>query len=123
MAKRILIIEDNEDNRAIYATYLQHIGYEVIEAEDALEGFDLAVLQHPDIILLDIGLPNIDGWQICRWLKANPTTQHIPVIAVSAHAFPDDVQKGLEAGFNEYISKPADPVRIGEAVARHIGAA
>src|SRR5687768_8350203 len=118
--KLVLIVEDNEDNRHIYCTILRHYGYKCIEVPEAEFGIGFAIDAQPDIILLDIGLPRMDGWQACRILKSNPATKHIPVVAISAHAFEEDRRRGAEAGFDEYISKPAEPRTILNTVQRFI---
>src|ERR1043166_1909774 len=91
--KTVLLVEDNEDNRLIYATALRYAGYEVIEAVTGTEGVNLARSRRPDLILMDISVPEMDGWEATTLLKADPNTREIPVIAVTAHALPGDEER------------------------------
>src|SRR3954470_7455479 len=88
--KTILLVEDNEDNRLIYVAALQFAGYRVLEAVTGAEGIRLARVEQPDLILMDISIPDLDGWEAATILKADPTTRHIPIVAVTAHALPGD---------------------------------
>lgn len=107
MAKvQILIVEDNEDNQDLMRFLLERAGYEVRTAENALEGIESARQNPPDIILMDLSLPELDGWSAAREIKADPTLAKIPLIAVTAHTLAGDRRKALEAGFDTYISKP-----------------
>jgi two-component system cell cycle response regulator DivK len=106
---RILLIEDNEDNRIIYRSMLEFSGYEVLEAVDGQEGIDLARAELPQVILMDISLPVVDGWDATRILKADQNTKHIPIIAVTAHALASDQVKAFEAGCDSYLAKPVEP--------------
>ena len=121
--KTVLIAEDNMDNRIIYATMLSHVGYNVIEAENGVDAVRMARTGRPDIILMDISMPLMDGYEATRVLKADPETQKIPIIAVTAHAMVTDRQAAQEAGCDDYISKPVEPQGIRSAVERWIGAA
>src|SRR5690554_2403128 len=94
----VLMVEDNIDNRGIYRTILEHSGIAVIEAEDGETGVRMATEQLPDLILMDVSLPIIDGWQATRMLKEDPRTSRIPVIALTAHALTTDRQRAIEAG-------------------------
>ena len=123
LQKTILIIEDHENNREIYSTMLRHVGYACIEAADAETGIALALERLPDLILLDIGLPRMDGWAACERLKSDPATMHIPVLALTAHAFPAERERGLEVGFDEYIAKPTTPREVEKIVGRYLGPA
>jgi CheY-like chemotaxis protein len=111
MAK-ILMVEDNEMNRDALSRRLQRRGYEVVLAVDGKEGIALAQLAQPDLILMDLGLPEIDGWEATRRLKAEPTTEHIPVIALSAHAMAGDREYALAAGCDDFDTKPVDFPRL-----------
>src|SRR5262249_49490562 len=102
----ILLVEDNEDNRIIYATALRHAGYEVFEAITGTDGVHQARTNHPDLILMDISVPELDGWEATAILKADPETKHIPVIAVTAHALPGDEARSMKAGCDGYLAKP-----------------
>ncbi len=112
--KLILIVEDNERNRKLVRDVLQFTGYETIEAETGEEGLRLAQERHPDLILMDIRLPGIDGITALRRLRADPTTQSIPVIAMTASIMTAGRREMLEAGFDGYQSKP---LRVKEFVA------
>ncbi|MGC1378847.1 MAG: response regulator [Anaerolineales bacterium] len=107
MAKiRILIVEDNEDNQDLMRFLLERAGYEVSTVENGLEGIEAARRDNPDIILMDLSLPELDGWSAAREIKADPVLAKIPLIAVTAHTLAGDRRKALEAGFDSYISKP-----------------
>ncbi|MEI6233114.1 MAG: response regulator [Planctomycetota bacterium] len=111
MAK-ILLVEDNEMNRDMLLRRLQRKGYETEFAMDGAEGIDKAAQCHPDLILMDMNLPVIDGWDATRRLKADPATQSIPIIALTAHAMSGDKEKVLAAGCNDYDTKPIEFVRL-----------
>lgn len=107
MAKiRILIVEDNEDNQDLMRFLLERAGYEVTTVENGLLGIETARRDLPDIILMDLSLPELDGWSAAREIKADPVLAKIPLIAVTAHTLAGDRRKALEAGFDTYISKP-----------------
>ena len=103
---RVLYIEDTENNRILICRRLQQSGHVVMTASDAEEGLEVARREQPDLILMDMGLPGLDGWTATRRLKADPTTQRIPVIALTAHVMQGDREKALEAGCDEYDTKP-----------------
>ena len=107
MAK-ILLVEDNEMNRDMLSKRLQRRGYEVVVAVDGREGLELAHSMAPDLILMDMSLPVIDGWETTRRLKAAPETRGIPVIALTAHAMAGDQEKALAAGCDDYDTKPVE---------------
>lgn len=111
MAK-ILLVEDNEMNRDMLSRRLVRKGYEVVLAFDGQAGVDLAATEAPDLILMDMSLPVLDGWEATRRLKADPATRHVPVIALTAHAMSGDRDKALEAGCNDYDTKPIDLARL-----------
>jgi two-component system cell cycle response regulator DivK len=111
MAK-ILLVEDNEMNRDMLSRRLRRRGYEVIAAGDGREGIAMARVEPVDLILMDMSLPVLDGWQATRELKADPRTQPIPVIALTAHAMPGDREKALQAGCDDYDTKPVDFARL-----------
>jgi len=106
--KKILLVEDNEMNREMLARRLQKRGFEMLLAEDGLIGVDHAQKQKPDLILMDMSLPNLDGWEASRQLKADPATAGIPIIALTAHAMAEDREKALAAGCDEFETKPVD---------------
>ena len=109
---KILLVEDHELNRDMLTRRLKRKGFEVIEAEDGLEGLRKAESIQPHLILMDMSLPELDGWEATRRLKKNPATQRIPVIGLSAHAMSGDRQKGLSAGCDDYDTKPIDFQRL-----------
>ncbi len=110
--RTVLLVEDNEDNRIVYTTILKYYGYRVLEAHNGIEGVSLAREAHPDLILMDVGLPGLDGWEATRRLKASDETRHIPVIALTAHAMAGEREKYLSAGFDDYIAKPIVDERV-----------
>ena len=107
MAK-ILLVEDNEMNRDMLSRRLQRKGHEVLMAADGMQGILMAESHAPDLILLDMSLPVIDGWEAARRLKASPATSGVPVIALTAHAMSGDREKALAAGCDDYDTKPVD---------------
>ena len=109
---RILLVEDNEMNRDMLTRRLERKAYEVIIAIDGQAGVNMASSESPDLILMDLSLPVIDGWEATRRLKANPVTQSIPVIALTAHAMAGDEQKALQAGCDDYDTKPVNFQRL-----------
>ncbi len=119
----VLLVEDHPDNRGIYRTILEHSGLRVIEAEDGETGVRLAQQQRPDLILMDVSLPLLDGWQATRILKDDPETAHIPIIALTAHALQGDRERAVEAGCDGYIAKPAPPRDVLAEVRRRLGLA
>ncbi len=121
MPKRILIVEDDVDNRRIVAKTLSVEGYEIIEAVDGIEALAHAQADHPDLILMDLALPNMDGWEATRRLKSDPRTRTIPVVALTAVAMRGDEEQARAAGCDDYLSKPARPVAIREMVRKYTG--
>jgi CheY-like chemotaxis protein len=109
---RILLIEDNELNQDVLSRRLQRKGYQVLIAVDGLQGIALARAVRPDLILMDLRLPGIDGWQATRQLKAAPETCATPIIALTAHAIAGDREKALAAGCDDYEAKPVDFPRL-----------
>ncbi len=105
---RLLLVEDNLDSCEALARHLRRKGYEVLQAADGHQGLELARTQAPDLILLDMSLPVLDGWAAARELKASPQTRAIPVVAVTAHAMSGDRQRALEAGCDDYADKPLE---------------
>jgi len=122
-APTVLIVEDNLDNRMIYRTILEHYGYEVLEAGDGETGVRLARERLPDLVLMDISIPIIDGHEATRMLKADPATAHIPVIALTAHAMAEDRVLAAKAGCDAYLAKPAEPKHVAAEVRRLIAIA
>ncbi|QIG51291.1 response regulator [Nordella sp. HKS 07] len=109
MSKRILMIEDTEDNRQILRDLFAGTDYELLEAADGAAGLTLAQTHRPDLILMDIQLPVLDGYETTRRLKADPSLRAIPVIAVTSYALSDDERKARAAGCDAYIAKPFSP--------------
>ena len=109
MSKRILIIEDQEDNRQIMHDLLAANGYESIEAITGEQGLELATREKPDLILMDIQLPEMDGYEVTRRIKAKRDLHHIPIIAVTSYALSGDDQKAFAAGCDGYVTKPVSP--------------
>jgi two-component system cell cycle response regulator DivK len=109
---RILIIEDNELNRDMLSRRLQHRGYDVLLAVDGADGVDVARASMPDLVLMDMSLPVVDGWEATRRMKADGTLRHIPVIALTAHAMSNDREKALDAGCDDYDTKPIELARL-----------
>ena len=119
--KKVLLVEDNEDNRIVFATVLRHFGYDVLEAEDGESGLRMARSEQPDIVLMDISIPVVDGWEATRVLKDDVQTASIPVIAVTAHALAEDRARAREIGFDGFLAKPVQPRLVVEEVQRFIG--
>ena len=113
---KILLVEDNEMNRDMLSRRLLRRGYEVVIAVDGESGLSLAGSEAPDLILMDMSLPILDGWEATRRLKAAPATQHIPIIALTAHAMSSDRDKALEAGCDDYDTKPIELPRLLEKI-------
>jgi CheY-like chemotaxis protein len=109
---RVLLVEDNEMNRDMLSRRLQRRGYEVIIAVDGRQGVEMAQSSSPDIVLMDMSLPVMDGWEATRTLKASPETKEIPVIALTAHAMSTDREKAMEAGCDDYDTKPIELTRL-----------
>jgi two-component system cell cycle response regulator DivK len=108
----ILIVEDNEMNRDMLSRRLEREGYKILIAVDGAMGIDVASANTPDLILMDMSLPVVDGWEATRRIKADQALKHIPVIALTAHAMANDRDKALEAGCDEYDTKPIDLPRL-----------
>jgi two-component system, cell cycle response regulator DivK len=114
---KILYIEDNEDNLYMLSNRLKRRGYEVIAATDGESGIEAAVREQPALILMDLSLPVMDGWEATRRLKAAAETRHIPIVALSAHSMAGDREKALAAGCDEYDIKPVELPRLLEKMA------
>ncbi len=109
---RILLVEDNEMNRDMLSRRLTRRGFEVVIAVDGQEGVEMTLQENPDIVLMDMSLPVLDGWEATRRLKAAEETKHIPIIALTAHAMSGDREKTLEAGCDDYDTKPIEFSRL-----------
>ena len=113
---KILLVEDNEMNKDMLSRRLERKGYRVITAHDGEQGYLLANVENPDLILMDISLPVMDGLEVTRCLKANEDTRHIPIIALTAHALISDRTKAFEAGCDDYDTKPIEFGRLSEKI-------
>jgi len=120
---KVLLVEDNEMNRDMLSRRLIRRGYQVVFATDGQQGIDLARSERPDVILMDMSLPGIDGWQATRRLKADDATRSVPVIGLTAHAMSGDREKAIEAGCDDYDTKPVELDRLIGKIERLIGAA
>ena len=118
---KVLLIEDNELNRDMLSRRLVKRGYDVVTAVDGAEGVASAKAEHPDLILMDMSLPVMHGWDATRELKANPDTKAIPVIALTAHAMEGDREKALEAGCDDFDTKPVELKRLLEKMEKLLG--
>jgi two-component system cell cycle response regulator DivK len=112
MTKSILVVEDQEDNRQILRDLLSSTDYEMMEAENGQEALDAVARQRPDLILMDIQLPVMDGYEATRRIKANPDWQSIPVIVVTSYALSGDAEKARAAGCDDYVTKPYSPRQL-----------
>lgn len=114
----VLIIEDDDDSRYVYGVILESHGFEVATARSGDEGLRIARERHPSAILMDVSIPGIDGWTVTERLKGDPKTAQIPVIIITAHAFPEDVGRAGRVGCDGFLTKPCDPRRVLEEVCR-----
>ena len=121
--KKILLVEDNEMNRDMLSRRLERKGFEIIVAVDGQQGVDMALSESPALILMDLSLPVLDGWEATRIIKADPATQNIPVIALTAHAMASDEAKAREAGCDDYDTKPVDLKRLLEKIGKYLDSA
>jgi CheY-like chemotaxis protein len=117
---KILLVEDNEMNRDMLSRRLERRGFQVVLALDGAEGAAKAKSEAPDLILMDMSLPVIDGWEATRRVKADPSTAGIPIIALTAHAMASDEQKAREAGCDDFDTKPVELPRLLEKIALHL---
>jgi len=118
---KILLVEDNEMNRDMLSRRLERRGYQVVIAVDGEQGVAMAQSEAPDLILMDMSLPVLDGWEAARRLKADPKTQAIPVIALTAHAMVGDREKAIAAGCDDYDTKPVEFQRLLEKIEAILG--
>jgi two-component system cell cycle response regulator DivK len=118
---KILVVEDNEDNRDMLMRRLQRRGYDVVFAVDGADGVDKAKQECPDLILMDMGLPVLDGWAATSQIKASEQTANIPIIGLSANAMAGDREKGLAAGCDDYDTKPVEMPRLLEKIQALLG--
>jgi two-component system cell cycle response regulator DivK len=120
---KVLLVEDNEMNRDMLSRRLIRRGFQVVFAIDGKQGIELARRELPDIVLMDMSLPIIDGWEATRRLKADDTTRNVPVIGLTAHAMSGDREKAIEAGCDDYDTKPVELDRLIAKIARLLGTA
>ena len=121
MSKKVLIVEDNELNMKLFHDLLDSQGYETLQTREGLQALALARLHKPDLILMDIQLPEISGLEVTKWLKDDEELSHIPVVAVTAFAMKGDEQKIREGGCEAYISKPISVMHFLDVVRKHLG--
>jgi two-component system, cell cycle response regulator DivK len=105
----VLLVDDSEDNREVYAQYLSFSGFRVESAVDGIEAVEMATRLHPDVIVMDLSLPRLDGWEATRQIKSAPATSGIPVIALTGHAVSESKRRALDAGCSGYLTKPCLP--------------
>ena len=117
---RILVVEDNLDNMTLITDVLQSLGYEAILARDGEEGVKMAGTEKPDLVLMDLSLPKMDGWTATRLIKADENLANIPVIALTAHAMVGDRDRALEAGCDDYLTKPLNLRELAQKLSEHI---
>ena len=120
MAK-ILVVEDNEINRDMVVRRLQRRGFTVVSAVDGQQGVDMTRSEKPDLILMDMSLPVVDGWEATRQIKSDPDIKHIPIIGLTAHAMVGDRDKAIQAGCNDYATKPVEFEKLVGLINRLIG--
>jgi CheY-like chemotaxis protein len=116
--KRVLLVEDNADVADMLTAYLQQLGHEVIQAHDGPAGLDAALRHRPEVIVCDIGLPGLDGYEIARRIRESPAPQPCVLIAVSGYGASTDRERARAAGFDHHLTKPADPVQLADLIAR-----
>ncbi len=121
MSGRILVVEDNQDNMTLIVDVLLSLDYEVFQAVDGEEGVEMAAVNVPDLILMDLSLPRMDGWTATRHIKADSTLNHIPIIALTAHAMVGDRERAIEAGCDDYISKPINLKELASKLGKYLG--
>jgi CheY-like chemotaxis protein len=118
--RTVLLVEDNPHNRKIFGSMLTHNGFRVIEAESGDVALERVAADPPDLILMDLSIPGIDGWECTRRLKAQEKTRAIPIIALTAHAMRGDEERALAAGCDGYLSKPVSPKKVVDEVRRYL---
>ncbi len=118
--KRILVVEDRQDNITLIMDILQSLDYQVLHAWDGESGVQLTREEQPDLVLMDLSLPEMDGWTAASQLKADATTQQIPIIALTAHAMLGDRERAIEAGCDDYISKPINFRELAQKIQKYL---
>ena len=120
MRAMVLLVEDDADSRAIYGTVLRHSGFLVEEADDGEAAIKSVRLHRPDLVVMDAGLPGMDGWEATAMLKGDPETASVPIMLLTVHSQPSDLERAEAAGCDAYVLKPVDPASLAETVARMI---
>jgi CheY-like chemotaxis protein len=120
--RQVLLVDDHEDSRIVYRTLLRHAGFSVIECTDGASAIRSAREERPDLILMDLSLPVLDGWEATRILKSNEQTRHIPIVALTANALAMDRTRGKDLAFDGYLTKPVTPRCVLAEVESQIGA-
>jgi two-component system, cell cycle response regulator DivK len=118
--KTVLLVEDNPHNRKIFSGMLTHSGFRVVEAVDGFDAMSKLAAEKPHLVLMDLSIPGIDGWECTRRIKGDPATKDLPVIALTAHAMRGDEERAREAGCDGYLSKPVSPKRVVEVVKKYL---
>ena len=118
--KTVLLVEDNPHNRKIFSGMLSHAGFNVVEAIDGNEALTRVRSDKPDLVLMDLSIPGVDGWECTRRIKGDPETRALPVIALTAHAMRGDEERAREAGCDGYLSKPVSPKKVVEVVKKYL---
>jgi two-component system cell cycle response regulator DivK len=118
--KTVLLVEDNPHNRKIFSGMLAHAGFRVVEAVDGNEAMQKVASEKPNLVLMDLSIPGIDGWECTRRIKGDPATKDTPVIALTAHAMRGDEERAREAGCDGYLSKPVSPKKVVEVVRKYL---
>lgn len=119
--QRILVVEDNPDNMLLIVDILNTLEYTVFQAEDGASGVEVALRERPDLILMDLSLPKMDGWTATQTLKADPLVAHIPIIALTAHAMLGDRERAFQVGCDDYISKPINLPELLTKLKQYLG--
>ncbi len=119
--QRILVVEDNRDNMTLIVDVLLSLDYVALQATDGEKGLEMVKAEKPDLVLMDLSLPKMDGWAATSQIKADPSTKHIPVIALTAHAMVGDRERALEAGCDDYISKPINLKELVAMLSQYLG--
>jgi CheY-like chemotaxis protein len=114
----VLVVEDNDDSRIILRAWLEHAGYRVLLAEDGVTGVSLARTEHPDVILMDVAMPRMDGWAAAKEIRSDAVTHYIPIIALTALALPEDKRRAAEVAIDGHLIKPASLERVRDEVVR-----
>jgi two-component system cell cycle response regulator DivK len=118
--RTVLLVEDNPHNRKIFSGMLTHAGFRVLEADDGNKALAAVAAELPDLILMDLSIPGVDGWECSRRLKADARTTRIPIIALTAHAMRGDEERAMQAGCDGYLSKPVSPKKVVEEVKKFL---